>query len=88
VAAPVLIYRREPSYTEEARAAKIQGSVLLRVVVGTDGVPRQVQVLRSLDPGLDQKAVETVGTWKFKPGTKDGQPVPVMAQIEVSFRLM
>ena len=88
VSAPVLIFKTEPSYTEEARAARIQGAVVLNVVVGADGSAQQVSVLRSLDPGLDQKAVETVGTWKFRPGMKDGQPVAVQAQIEVNFRLM
>ncbi|HEY1496271.1 MAG TPA: energy transducer TonB [Candidatus Solibacter sp.] len=88
VTAPSVIYKVDPSYTEEARAAKVQGTVVLNVVVGADGSAQQVSVLRSLDPGLDQKAVETVGTWKFRPGMKDGQPVAVMAQIEVNFRLM
>ena len=88
VTPPMVISKTEPGYTEEARAAKIQGSVVLSVVVGADGRAQQVSVLRSLDPGLDQKAVETVGTWKFRPGMKDGQPVAVQAQIEVSFRLM
>jgi TonB family protein len=88
VTPPSVIYKVDPSYTEEARTAKIQGSVVLNVVVGADGSAQQVSVLRSLDPGLDQKAVETVSTWKFRPGMKDGQPVAVQAQIEVSFRLM
>jgi TonB family protein len=88
VTPPAVIFKTEPSYTEEARAAKVQGSVVLNVVVGPDGRAQQVSVLRSLDPGLDQKAVETVGTWKFKPGMKDGQPVAVQAQIEINFRLM
>jgi TonB family protein len=83
-----VLAKNEPSYTEEARAAKIQGAVVLNVVVGEDGSPRQVSVLRSLDPGLDQKAVETVSSWKFRPGMKDGKPVAVQAQIEVNFRLM
>jgi TonB family protein len=88
VAPPALISKTEPSYTEEARAAKIQGTVVLNVVVGADGSAQQMSVLRSLDPGLDQKAMETVGTWKFRPGMKDGQPVAVQATIEVNFRLM
>ena len=87
VTAPQLLERVEPSYTEEARAARIQGSVLVYVVVQPDGTTGQIKVLRSLDVGLDQKAVEAVGTWKFKPGMKDGQPVPVQATIEVNFRL-
>jgi TonB family protein len=88
VSAPQVLTRLEPSYTEEARAARIQGSVLLYVVVHPDGTAGQIRVLRSLDPGLDRKAVEAVSTWKFKPGMKDGKPVAVQAQIEVNFRLM
>ena len=88
VTAPQILERHEPSYTEEARAARIQGTVLLSVVVQPDGTAGQIKVLRSLDVGLDQKAVETVGTWKFKPGMKDGQPVSVQATIEVNFRLL
>ena len=88
VSAPQILERLEPSYTEEARAAKIQGSVLFYVVVGPDGTAGQIRVLRSLDVGLDQRAVQAVGKWKFQPGMKDGQPVSVQATIEVNFRLM
>jgi TonB family protein len=87
VSAPQLLERHEPSYTEEARAARVQGTVLLNVVVMPDGTTGQIKVLRSLDVGLDQRAVEAVSTWKFKPGIKAGSPVPVQATIEVSFHL-
>jgi TonB family protein len=87
VSAPQLLERHEPSYTEEARAARVQGTVLLSVVVMPDGTTGQIKVLRSLDVGLDQRAVEAVSTWKFKPGIKAGSPVPVQATIEVSFHL-
>ena len=85
---PVALYKPEPKYTEEARQAKIQGSVLLSLVVDENGVARNIKVVRPLDPGLDQKAVDAVRQWKFKPGQKDGRPVAVTAQIEVSFRLL
>jgi len=62
--------------------------VLVAVEVGADGVPNNVRVLRSLGLGLDEKAVEAVKQWRFKPGMKDGKPVPVAATIEVSFRLL
>ena len=88
VSAPVIIERQDPSYTEEARAAKIQGTVLLRLVVLPDGTTGQIKVMRSLDVGLDQRAVEAVSRWKFKPGMKDGRPVPVETTIEVSFHLL
>ncbi len=88
VSAPVPIFRPEPKYTEEARKAKIQGAVLLSLVVDTDGFTRNIKVVRSLEPTLDQQAIEVVGTWKFQPGQKDGQPVAVQSQIEVSFKLL
>jgi TonB family protein len=88
VSAPQILERQEPSYTEEARAARIQGTVLLHVVVRPDGTAGQIKVLRSLDVGLDQRAVEAVSRWKFKPGMKEGKPVFVEATIEVSFHLL
>jgi len=88
VSAPQLIYRVEPEYTEEARKAKYQGTVVLYAVVDVDGLVRNVRIVRSLGLGLDEKAVEAVKQWKFKPGTKDGKPVPVAASIEVTFRLL
>jgi TonB family protein len=84
---PVAIYRPEPQYSEEARQAKLQGVVLLSLVVDETGKAVQIKVIRSLGLGLDEKAIEAVSTWKFTPGKKDGRPVPVAAQIEVTFRL-
>jgi TonB family protein len=88
VSNPVPIYKPEPSYTREATAAKISGNVLLSLVIDPEGNTRNIKVVRSLDPGLDQKAIEAVSKWRFKPGMKDGNPVAVQAQIEVSFRLL
>jgi len=88
VSAPQLVYRVEPEYTEEARKAKYQGTVVLYAVVDTDGIVRQVRIVRSLGLGLDEKALEAVKQWKFRPGMKDGRPVPVAASIEVTFRLL
>ena len=88
VSAPVPTSRPEPKYTEEARKARIEGSVLLSVVVDPDGNTRNIKVVKSLDPGLDQRAIEAVSQWKFKPGQKNGTPVAVQAQIEVTFRLL
>jgi len=88
VSAPVPVYRPEPEYSEEARKAKWQGSVLLAIVVDENGVPQDVRVIRSLGLGLDQKAIEAVQKWRFKPGVKDGKAVPVFANIEVNFRLL
>ena len=88
VSAPQLIYRVEPEYTEEARKAKYQGTVVLYCVVDIHGAVRNIRVVRSLGLGLDEKAVNAVRQWKFKSGMKDGRPVPVAASIEVTFRLL
>jgi TonB family protein len=85
--APRVIHKTEPQYTEEARAAKVSGTVGLKIVVDEAGNPDSVEVTKSLDQGLDQKAVEAVHQWKFAPGTKDGKAVRVIAAVEVNFRL-
>jgi TonB family protein len=87
VSAPRALYAPDPEYSEEARKAKWQGTVVLWVVIGPDGKPRDVRVQRSLGMGLDEKAIEAVRTWKFEPAKKDGQPVAVQVNVEVNFRL-
>jgi TonB family protein len=87
VSAPRAIYTPEPEFTEEARKAKYQGIVSLFAVVGADGRVHNPRVVRSLGMGLDEKALEVVKLWKFDPGTKDGRPVPVEMQLEISFNL-
>jgi periplasmic protein TonB len=88
VTAPALLYKVEPEYSEEARKAKYQGTVLLYIQVDPSGKATNMRVLHSLGLGLDEKAMEAVKKWKFKPGYKDGKPVTVEAQIEVNFRLL
>jgi protein TonB len=88
VTAPTVLTKVEPEYSEEARKAKWQGSVLLSLVVDENGMPQNIKVTRSLGLGLDQKAIEAVQRWRFRPGMKDGKPVPVIANIEVNFRLL
>jgi len=88
VTAPSLIEKFEPRYSEEARAAKYQGTIVLSLVVGEVGFPRDVRVLRGLGMGLDERAVAAVSAWRFKPGMKDGMAVPVFATVEVNFRLL
>jgi protein TonB len=88
VSSPTVIFKVEPEYSEEARKAKFQGTVILFVVVDEKGNPRDLKVIRPLGLGLDQKAIEAVEKWKFNPGKKDGKPVPVQATIEVNFRLL
>ena len=88
VSAPTLLSKTEPEYSEEARAAKYQGTVVVYVEIGPDGVAHNAQITRSLGMGLDQKALDAISQWRFKPGTKDGVPVTVSASIEVNFRLL
>jgi TonB family protein len=88
VSQPQLIYKVEPEYSEEARKAKFSGTVLLSVVVDKDGNPRDIKVIRPLGLGLDEKAIEAVAKWRFRPGMKRGVPVPVYANVEVNFRLL
>jgi TonB family protein len=88
VTAPSILMKVEPEYSEEARKAKWQGTVQLSLVVDDQGRPQSIKVTRSLGLGLDQKAIEAVEKWRFRPGMKDGKPVPVMATIEVNFRLL
>ncbi len=87
VSAPRAIYDPDPEYSEEARKAKYQGTVVLWVVIDAAGNPRDIKVARSLGMGLDQKAVEAVRGWRFTPAMKDGRPVAVQVNIEVNFRL-
>jgi protein TonB len=87
VSAPRVISDPDPEYSEEARQAKYQGTVVLWVVIGADGKPRDVRVQRALGMGLDEKAIEAVRNWRFHPAMKDGQPVAVQVNIEVNFRL-
>jgi TonB family protein len=87
VKAPSLVSKVEPEYSEEARAAKYMGTVLLKVVVDVDGKAKDIQVANALGMGLDEQAVLAVRQWQFKPGEKDGAPVPVQAQIEINFKL-
>src|SRR5271165_865438 len=87
VSAPKALYAPDPEYSEEARKAKYQGTVVLWLVVDANGRPQQIRVQRALGMGLDEKAIEAVKLWKFDPARKDGQPVPVMINVEVNFRL-
>lgn len=88
VSAPRVLQKVEPDYSELARVAKYQGTVLLYVEIERDGVARNIQVIRGLGMGLDEEAENAVSQWKFAPGLKDGQPVTVAATIEVNFRLL
>src|SRR5216684_1448866 len=88
VTAPSLLQKVEPEYSEEARIAKLAGTVVVGGEIGPDGLAHNLRILRGLGLGLDQKAIEAIQQWRFKPGAKDGQPVSVMVNIEVNFRLL
>jgi TonB family protein len=88
ISPPSVLRKVEPEYSEEARAAGLQGTVIVQVVIGTDGVAGDARILRGLGLGLDEQAIEAIGQWQFKPGVKDGQPVPVAATIEVNWHLL
>lgn len=88
VTVPKVLTRVDPKYTAEAKAAKVEGSVTLKVVVDRTGVARDIEVVKPLGAGLDESAVESVAQWRFDPGTKDGHAVDVIATIEVNFKLL
>jgi len=87
VAGPRAVYVAKPRYTSDAMRARLQGAVLVECVVQINGACTDARVLRSLDPvfGLDQEAIKAAGEWRFLPGTRLGQPVPVIVTIELDF---
>jgi periplasmic protein TonB len=87
VTVPQPIYSPEPSFSDEARKAKQQGVVTLLLVVGADGRTSDIRVRQSLGMGLDEKAIEAVTRWRFKPATLNGQPVATQIEVEVDFHL-
>lgn len=87
VQAPKAYSTPDPAYTESARARKISGQSMLGMVVDSQGRPSSVMIFKSLEPGLDENAVKAVRTWKFHPATKDGQPMPVLINIEMNFQV-
>ncbi len=85
---PRAVQTAPASYTPEALQKGLEGSVLLSVDIDDQGIPRRARVLRSLDPGLDRKAIESLGGWRFSPATEDGRPVASTANVEVNFTLV
>jgi TonB family protein len=88
VTQPVLIYKIEPEYSDEARKAKLQGDVFLRIEVDARGAAQNIVVSHGLGLGLDERAIEAVRRWKFRPGYSNGKAVPTPALIQVTFRLL
>jgi TonB family protein len=87
VTMPEAIYSPEPSFSDEARKAKVQGIVLLMLIVGKDGRPYNIRVRQSLGMGLDEKAIEAVRDWRFRPANLNGQPVATEIGVQVDFHL-
>jgi len=87
VTAPVPIKKPEPPYSEKARLARLQGTTVLWLVVDAQGDVGQETVVKPLGLGLDERALRTVRTWKFKPSTRNGTPVPVRVMVEISFKM-
>jgi TonB family protein len=88
VSAPVALNSVEAEFSDEARRAKYQGVVLISMIVDANGMPQNPRVVRPLGMGLDEKALEAVRKYRFKPAMKEGKtPVPVMITVEVNFRL-
>ena len=89
ISLPVLLKEVKPAYTADAMRAKVQGSVWLECIVLPDGLVGDVKVTRSLDPifGLDQEAIKAAKMWRFRPGMRQGEPVPVIITIELTFTL-
>jgi protein TonB len=87
VSAPIEIYRVEPEFSEEARKAKLTGNVLVNLWVDRTGRVTHVSVLKGLGMGLDEKAMEAVKQFRFKPAMENGKPVPVEMNIDVNFQI-
>jgi periplasmic protein TonB len=87
VSSPVVIYQVEPEFSEEARKAKFMGIVTVNLIVDSKGMPQNVHVLRGVGMGLDQKAVEAVRQYRFKPAMAEGKPVPVELNVQVDFQI-
>jgi protein TonB len=85
---PQLVYKVEPEFSEEARKAKYSGMVILAIEVDATGHARSFRVIQSPGLGLEQKAIDAVTQWRFRPGYQDGKPVVTGATVEVNFRLL
>jgi TonB family protein len=87
VTAPKPVYHPNAEYTDKARKKKIQGSVVVTIVVTDEGTVRDARIVSGLEKDLDKQALKAVSAWKFEPATKDGKPVAVRIRVEVDFRL-
>ena len=84
---PKVIYNPDPEYTPAARRDRVQGIVVVYINLDAEGIPHDMKVVKGLRSDLDQKAVEAVSKWRFKPAIKNGNPVPASVNVQVAFRL-
>jgi TonB family protein len=84
---PIPLNSPEPEYSDEARKARIQGSVEVSFTVGIDGIAHDIVVTKSLGHGLDEKALAAVRQWRFEPAAEDGKPIPAPGKAAFSFQL-
>jgi TonB family protein len=87
VSPPRVDFNPDPEYSDQARKAKHQGTIVLSLVVDASGAPKDLQITTPLGMGLDEQAIKSVSSWKFRPGAKDGEPVSMVINVEVNFRL-
>jgi TonB family protein len=80
-------YVPDPEYSDEARKVKYQGTIVVSLIVDASGAPGDLQIVKPLGLGLDEKAIAAVSTWKFDPAQKNGTPVPAAIMVEVTFHL-
>ncbi|MDR3735153.1 MAG: TonB family protein [Acidobacteriaceae bacterium] len=85
--APILIHSVEADYTDEARRALLNGTAIIRVIVGVDGKPQRIELLKDPGMGLGDKAVAAVKKYRFKPAVVDGKPVVVYVTVAVEFKI-
>jgi TonB family protein len=88
ISAPIPLYNPQAVYSPYGKKARIEGICLIGLIVDANGLPKNIHVIKGLEPSLDQKAIEAVEKYRFKPAMKDGAvPVPVMINVEVNFQL-
>src|SRR5581483_11103737 len=87
VTPPQAIFDPDPEYSKEARLAKYEGTCVIGLIVEADGSSSHITVISGVGKGLDEKAMDAVRSWKFRPATKGGKPVPAEILVEVQFHL-
>lgn len=87
ISEPIVTHMVEPEFSEEARRAKYPGDVIVSLIVDANGMPQNVHVLHGVGMGLDEKAVEAVKEYRFKPALEDGKPVAVYMNVDVGFHI-